>query len=96
GLLALLTLANVCYHAAALGWIRVNPLAPVHAAILLIVVIEIVIGGRVIPMFTRNGAPGTQPVQDARRDKWGPARAAHPGERVLPRGRAGLDPRESA
>ncbi|MFS2021241.1 NnrS family protein, partial [Massilia sp. CT11-108] len=26
GLLALLTLANVCYHAAALGWIRVNPL----------------------------------------------------------------------
>jgi uncharacterized protein involved in response to NO len=21
-------------------------------------------------MFTRNGVPGTQPVQDARRDKW--------------------------
>ncbi|MCS0630411.1 NnrS family protein [Telluria mixta] len=70
GLLALLTLTNVCYHAAALGWLRADPLAPVHAAILLIVVIEIVIGGRVIPMFTRNGAPGTLPVQDARRDTW--------------------------
>ena len=70
GLLALLALANACYHAAVLGWARVNPLTPVHAAIMLIVVIEIVIGGRVIPMFTRNGAPGTQPVQDARRDTW--------------------------
>ena len=70
GLLALLTLANVCFHAAALGWVHLDPLAPVHAAILLIVVIEIVIGGRVIPMFTRNGAPGSLPVQDARRDKW--------------------------
>ena len=70
GLLALLALANACYHAAALGWVGVNPLTPVHAAIMLIVVIEIVIGGRVIPMFTRNAVPDTQPVQDARRDKW--------------------------
>jgi uncharacterized protein involved in response to NO len=70
GLLALLALTNVCFHAAALGWIHADPLAPVHAAILLIVVIEIVIGGRVIPMFTRNAAPGASPVQDARRDKW--------------------------
>ncbi|MCS0583990.1 NnrS family protein [Massilia pinisoli] len=70
GLLGLLTLANACYHAAALHWAALDPLTPVHGAIMLIVVIEIVIGGRVIPMFTRNGAPGTQPVQDARRDKW--------------------------
>jgi uncharacterized protein involved in response to NO len=69
-LLALLALANACYHAAALGRVGVDPLTPVHAAIMLIVVIEIVIGGRVIPMFTRNAVPGTQPVQDARRDKW--------------------------
>jgi len=70
GLLALLTLANACYHAAVLGWARVNPLTPVHAAIMLIVVMEIVIGGRVIPMFTRNAVPDAQPVQDARRDRW--------------------------
>lgn len=69
-LLGLLAAANACFHAAALGWARIDPMAPVHAAILLIVVIEVVIGGRVIPMFTRNGAPGAQPVQDARRDTW--------------------------
>jgi uncharacterized protein involved in response to NO len=69
-LLGLLALANACYHAAALGLVAFDPVRPVHAAIMLIVVIEIVIGGRVIPMFTRNAVPGTQPVQDARRDKW--------------------------
>jgi uncharacterized protein involved in response to NO len=68
-LLGLLTLANACYHAATLHWAALDPLTPVHAAIMLIVVIEIVIGGRVIPMFTRNGAPGTNPVQNERRDK---------------------------
>ncbi|MFC5549182.1 NnrS family protein [Massilia aerilata] len=68
-LLGLLALSNLLYHAAALGWLRLDPLAPVHAAIVLIVAIEAVIGGRVIPMFTANGAPGTKPVQDARRDK---------------------------
>ncbi|TFW22588.1 NnrS family protein [Massilia arenosa] len=68
-LLGLLTLSNVLYHAAAQGWLAVDPLRPVHAAIMLVVVIEVVIGGRVIPMFTANGVPGTKPVQDARRDK---------------------------
>ncbi|MBW8897022.1 MAG: NnrS family protein [Massilia sp.] len=81
GLLALLALANACYHAAALGWVGVNPLTPVHAAIMLIVVIEIVIGGRVIPVFTRNAVPDTQPVQDARRDKWALARPCSPARR---------------
>ena len=68
-LLGLLALSNVIYHAAALGWLRLDPLAPVHGAIVLIVAIEAVIGGRVIPMFTANGVPGTKPVQDPRRDK---------------------------
>jgi uncharacterized protein involved in response to NO len=68
-LLALLALANAVYHAVVLGWLHLDPLKPVHAAIMLVVVIEAVIGGRVIPMFTRNGAPGTNPVQNERRDK---------------------------
>ena len=69
-LLGLLALCNAVYHAAALGWAHIDPLKPVHAAIMLIVVIEIAIGGRVIPMFTRNAVPDARPVQDARRDRW--------------------------
>ncbi|MFB9240524.1 NnrS family protein [Massilia antarctica] len=68
-LLGLLTMANALFHAATLGWIAVSPLTPVHGAILVIVIIEAVIGGRVIPMFTSNGAPGTKPVVRPRYDK---------------------------
>jgi uncharacterized protein involved in response to NO len=68
-LLVLLACANALYHAAVLGWIALAPAAPVEAAILIIVLIESVIGGRVIPMFTRNGAPGSAPLVDPRRDK---------------------------
>lgn len=69
GILALLSVANLLFHAAANGWIAMSPLTPVHGAILMITVLEAVIGGRVIPMFTRNGAPGSQPVTVAWRDK---------------------------
>ena len=58
-LLGLLTVANGVFHAASMELIAVSQIAPIHAAILLIVMIEAVIGGRVIPMFTDNGAPGT-------------------------------------
>jgi uncharacterized protein involved in response to NO len=67
-LLGMLTLANALFHAGVLGLLDVDPLKPIHAAIILIVVIEVVIGGRVIPMFTRNAVPGTDPVQSPRRD----------------------------
>jgi uncharacterized protein involved in response to NO len=67
-LLCLLAIANALYHAAALEWIALSPVAPVQAAILIIVLIESVIGARVIPMFTRNGAPGSKPLVHPRRD----------------------------
>ncbi|KAB8038507.1 NnrS family protein [Janthinobacterium aquaticum] len=67
GLLALLALANGLYHVAAFGALALSPAVPVQAAILIIVVIESVIGARVIPMFTRNGAPGATPVSNPRR-----------------------------
>ena len=67
GLLALLTLANGVYHAAQLGWLALSYFIPVQAAILIIVLIESVIGARVIPMFTRNGAPGSAPVASPKR-----------------------------
>jgi uncharacterized protein involved in response to NO len=68
-LLGLLTAANALFHAATLGWLAVSPVTPVHGAILVIVMIESVIGGRVIPMFTTNGAPGSKPVVRPRHDQ---------------------------
>lgn len=69
GILILLSIANLLFHVAANGWIGFSALKPVHGAILMITVLEAVIGGRVIPMFTRNGAPGSQPVTVAWREK---------------------------
>lgn len=68
-LLALLAAANAAFHGARLGWLAISPLAPVHAAIVIVVVIETVIGGRIIPNFTANAVPGTKPVINARTDK---------------------------
>ncbi|HYD95815.1 MAG TPA: NnrS family protein [Noviherbaspirillum sp.] len=69
GLLGLLTLVNACFHAAVLGLISASSVTPIHAAVLIIVMIESVIGGRVIPGFTANAVPGVKPVTDARQDK---------------------------
>ena len=68
-LLALLTVANAAFHGATMGVLPVGQVAPIHAAILLIVLIESVIGGRVIPMFTDNAAPGPKALVLPRNDK---------------------------
>lgn len=68
-LLALLTIANGVYHAASMQLVAVSEIAPVHAAILLIVLIEAVIGGRIIPMFTDNVRPADKAVVRPRNDK---------------------------
>ncbi|MET3105453.1 uncharacterized protein involved in response to NO [Oxalobacteraceae bacterium GrIS 1.18] len=69
GLLALLTITNLLFHASVLSWISLTPIAPIQAAILIIVMIESVIGTRVIPMFTRNGVPGLTPLVHPIRDQ---------------------------
>ena len=68
GLLGLLTISNLLFHASVFGWIHVASMLPIQAAICVIVVIESVIGTRVIPMFTRNGAPGVNPIVHPVRD----------------------------
>lgn len=57
---ALLGTCNLVFHLGLLGVLTVSPLAAVQAAILLLVLLVAVIGGRVGPMFTRNGAPGSR------------------------------------
>jgi uncharacterized protein involved in response to NO len=69
GLLGLLALANAAFHASTLGWLDIAPTRPVYAAIIVVVVIEAAIGGRVIPMFTSNAVRGVKTVSSARTDK---------------------------
>lgn len=58
GILFALGLANLCFHLGVMGFVALSPLQPLHAALGLIVLIECVIAGRVIPNFTANATPG--------------------------------------
>ena len=68
-LLAVLALANAAFHASVLGWLALSPLQPLYAAIVAIIVIESVLGGRVIPNFTANAVRGVRTTSDPRLEK---------------------------
>lgn len=68
-ILGALALLNALHHAAALGWLALDPLAPLRGGLLLIVLIELVMGGRVIPSFTSNAAPQARPTVRPREDR---------------------------
>lgn len=68
-LLAALALANAAYHGAVLGLIPVSPLQPLYGAIVAVVVIESILGGRVIPSFTANALRGVRTVSTPRLEK---------------------------
>lgn len=57
-LLFLLALANLFFHLAQLQLVRIAALTPLHAALALIVMIECVMAGRVVPAFTMAVTPG--------------------------------------
>jgi len=59
-ILLLLATANLAFHAAAMGWLAINPLRALHAGLALVVMIECVIAGRVIPAFTMSALAGKQ------------------------------------
>lgn len=59
-ILLLLATANLTFHAAVLGWLDFDPLRALHAGLALVVMIECVIAGRVIPAFTMSALPGRQ------------------------------------
>jgi uncharacterized protein involved in response to NO len=69
GLLSLLTIVNTLFHLSALGWITISTVSIIQAAILIVVMIESVIGGRVIPGFTSNTVAGTKPIVNPKRDR---------------------------
>ena len=57
-ILLLLTLANAAFHGAVSGLIDIEPVRALHAGLALIVMVECVIAGRVIPAFTQSALPG--------------------------------------
>ncbi|HJV59815.1 MAG TPA: NnrS family protein [Albitalea sp.] len=57
-ILVLLSLANLVFHLAVMGTIELPAVDALYAALALIVMIECVIAGRVIPAFTTNATPG--------------------------------------
>lgn len=57
-ILLLLAVANGAFHLASLGIVAVAPMGALHAGLALIVMIECVMAGRVIPAFTISATPG--------------------------------------
>jgi uncharacterized protein involved in response to NO len=68
-ILALLILANLLFHAAQLGFLPIASARPMYGALIMIVIIESVMGGRVIPNFTANAVPGVKAVPRPRLDR---------------------------
>lgn len=56
--LGLMAVANLVFHLGVAGAIDLSPQKALFAGMALVLVIEVVIAGRVIPMFTRNAIPG--------------------------------------
>ncbi len=61
-ILALLACANLVFHLATLGVLAVPAITPLYAGLALIVMIECVMAGRVIPAFTMSVTPGLKLV----------------------------------
>lgn len=68
GLLSVLALANLCFHLARLGVVALDPLAVLHAALALIVVLETVMAGRVVPSFTASAIRGVRQWRNRKLD----------------------------
>lgn len=58
GLVVLMGALNAWFYAIAILNLPINPLLPIELALLVILQLLVVMGGRVIPMFTQNGIPG--------------------------------------
>ena len=57
-MLLLLAGANAAFHLAAHGLLAVAPMAALHAGLALIILVQCVMAGRVIPAFTASATPG--------------------------------------
>ena len=65
-ILLLLAAANSVFHLASLGLIDAAPMGALHAGLALLIMIESVMAGRVIPAFTMGATPGLKLEQAPR------------------------------
>ena len=56
--LILLAASNITFHAAMLGYATLDPMLPLRAALFLVIMMELIIGARIVPGFTISGVPG--------------------------------------
>lgn len=68
-ILLALAAANAAFHLAALGIVGIAPMAALHAGLGLIVMIECVMAGRVVPAFTVSATPGLKLRAEPRLDR---------------------------
>lgn len=69
GILILLSVVNLLFHLSVMGTIALAATTPLYAGLALIVMIECVIAGRVVPAFTMNATPGLKLALDPRLDR---------------------------
>jgi len=80
GILSLLAAANIAFHLGRFGALAVDPLQALHFALAVIVLLETVIGGRVIPSFTASALQGVRQWQS---QPWNYASVAATGLALL-------------
>lgn len=66
GVLIALSIANIAFHAGMLQWIELAPLGAIEFGLMMVVLIEMIIGGRIVPAFTASAIPGVR----QRRSVW--------------------------
>ena len=67
--LAAMSVAVLLVHLAAMGVIALPQWLGINVALDLVLFVMAVMGGRVIPMFTQNGVPGTHPRRNLRLER---------------------------
>ena len=58
--LLLLAGSNITFHLAMQGWASVSPLSAVESGLMWVVLIELIVGARIVPGFSSNSAPGAR------------------------------------
>jgi uncharacterized protein involved in response to NO len=66
GVLALLSIANLFFHLASSKALGLDPMRALHGGLALLVLLETLIAGRVIPMFTASVNPGLRVPRHAK------------------------------